>query len=72
MITDETGKALHDRASRGEKLSEEEKQKLESWYFQMDQMEFASIFSKGKKRAEREALLIDIMKEDEDSGLYDS
>ena len=43
MIKDEKGKALHDKASRGEKLSEQEQRQLEDWYAQQDKMELESI-----------------------------
>lgn len=43
MIKDEKGKTLHDRATRGEKLSEQEKQQLEDWYVQQDTLELEAI-----------------------------
>lgn len=39
MTIDEKGKALHDKASKGEKLSQEEQRLLEQWYAKMDQEE---------------------------------
>lgn len=39
MTTDDKGRELHDKATRGEKLSEQEKQQLENWYTQQDRME---------------------------------
>lgn len=43
MIKDDKGRALHDKASQGEKLSEQEKQQLENWYAQQDEMELEAI-----------------------------
>ncbi len=43
MMEEEKGKALHDKASRGEKLSVQEKQQLDEWYAQQDQLEMANI-----------------------------
>lgn len=43
MINDEEGKGLHDRASRGEPLSEVELWQLEEWYAYRDRLEFESI-----------------------------
>lgn len=39
MITDELGKQLHDRVTRGERLSKEEEAWLEAWYAFQDQAE---------------------------------
>lgn len=39
MIKDDKGRELHDKVTRGEKLSEEENQQLENWYAQQDKME---------------------------------
>ena len=36
MTEDERGKSLHDRASRGETLTNEERQFLDRWYAKMD------------------------------------
>ena len=43
MIKDDKGRALHDKASRGEKLSEQEQRQLEDWYAQQDKMELEAI-----------------------------
>ena len=43
MIKDERGRILHDKATRGEKLSEQEKQQLEDWYTQQDKLELEAI-----------------------------
>jgi len=45
MINDEKGKPLHDKATRGEKLSEQEKLKLEDWYAHQDQLELETFQS---------------------------
>ena len=37
MITDDRGKSLHDKATRGEVLSDAEQAQLEQWY---DRQEF--------------------------------
>ncbi|MFZ2901015.1 MAG: hypothetical protein WA004_20455 [Saprospiraceae bacterium] len=42
MTEDEKGKSLHDRASRGEILTEEERQFLKRWYAKMDLEELVS------------------------------
>ncbi|MFQ5859019.1 MAG: initiation control protein YabA [Anaerolineae bacterium] len=39
MVSDNTGKRLHDRATRGEELSEEEQAQLEAWYAIQDRAE---------------------------------
>lgn len=39
MIPNEKGQQLHDRVTRGEELSPEEKQLLEEWYAVQDQAE---------------------------------
>lgn len=39
MISDEKGRQLHDRFTRGESLTTKEKQKLEEWYVRQDQLE---------------------------------
>lgn len=36
MVSNETGKQLHDRATRGEVLSDEEQVQLKSWYATQD------------------------------------
>lgn len=43
MIANEVGQRLHDRATRGEQLSEEERASLESWYAQQDLEEMAAL-----------------------------
>ena len=43
MINDELGKALHDKASRGEQMSETEQQQLEEWYAYQDRLELEAI-----------------------------
>jgi hypothetical protein len=39
MISDDLGKVLHDRATRGEALSDEEQLQLERWYADQDKLE---------------------------------
>lgn len=39
MVADTLGKSLHDRATRGETLSDEEQLQLENWYDQQDSFE---------------------------------
>jgi peptidoglycan hydrolase CwlO-like protein len=39
MVSDELGKQLHDRATRGEALSVEERAQLEDWYATQDRAE---------------------------------
>jgi len=39
MISDEVGKQLHDKATRGESLSPEERTQLENWYALQDNAE---------------------------------
>lgn len=41
MIPDEIGQKLHDRATRGESLSAEERLQLQRWYAHHDQEEMA-------------------------------
>jgi hypothetical protein len=43
MVPNEVGQRLHDRATRGEQLSEEERASLESWYAQQDAEEMAAL-----------------------------
>lgn len=43
MISDKNGLELHDKASKGEALTEQEKAQLELWYSQLDSGE---VFSK--------------------------
>lgn len=38
MVSDNTGKRLHDQATRGEELSEEEQAQLEAWYAIQDRV----------------------------------
>jgi hypothetical protein len=46
MISDELGRQLHDRSTRGESLSIEEEQQLNSWYDQQDEIESRLILSR--------------------------
>ncbi|MBI4758581.1 MAG: hypothetical protein HY783_06225 [Chloroflexi bacterium] len=39
MISDDIGRKLHDRSSRGETLSAEEQKQLENWYASQDNAE---------------------------------
>jgi hypothetical protein len=39
MISDDSAKQLHDRATRGETLSAEEQKQLENWYASQDTAE---------------------------------
>lgn len=41
MINDERGKALHEKATEGGNLTNEEEQQLKDWYAQQDQLELA-------------------------------
>lgn len=43
MLADKKGKELHDKATKGELLSLEEKEQLESWYAAQDKMEAEAI-----------------------------
>jgi hypothetical protein len=43
MIPDEIGQKLHDRATRGETLSPDEREQLEQWYSKHDQEEMARL-----------------------------
>lgn len=43
MISDELGKQLHDRATRGESLSEEEQRQLDMWYAAQDRAEMEAL-----------------------------
>ena len=43
MISDELGKQLHDRATRGETLTAEEQARLESWYAVQDSAEMKEL-----------------------------
>jgi hypothetical protein len=43
MVSDEVGKQLHDRATRGEPLSAEEQVLLEDWYAAQDEAEAAQL-----------------------------
>jgi hypothetical protein len=43
MPSDDVAKQLHDRATRGEVLSGEERPLLEAWYAQQDQQESATL-----------------------------
>jgi peptidoglycan hydrolase CwlO-like protein len=43
MISDDLGKQLHDRATRGETLSTEEQRLLEEWYVEQDRIEMTEL-----------------------------
>ena len=43
MINETLGKQLHDKMSRGETLSAEEREKLDAWYTWMDQEETSTL-----------------------------
>ena len=43
MISDELGKQLHDRATRGESVSEEEQGQLDVWYAAQDRTEMEAL-----------------------------
>lgn len=43
MVSDEIGKQLHDRATRGDILSPDEKVQLEEWYAAQDRDEMATL-----------------------------
>jgi peptidoglycan hydrolase CwlO-like protein len=43
MISDELGKQLHDRATRGETLSAQERASLETWYAAQDRAEMTAL-----------------------------
>jgi peptidoglycan hydrolase CwlO-like protein len=43
MVSDELGKQLHDRATRGETLSVEEQRQLDMWYTAQDYAEMAML-----------------------------
>jgi uncharacterized coiled-coil DUF342 family protein len=43
MSTDTAGQRLHDRATRGEALSDDERAQLEQWYARLDQEEAAAL-----------------------------
>jgi len=43
MVSDELGKQLHDRATRGETLSVEEQRQLDIWYTAQDYAEMAML-----------------------------
>ncbi len=45
MISDDLAQQLHDRATRGEKLSADEQTALESWYAQADDAEKSQLDS---------------------------
>jgi hypothetical protein len=45
MIPDDVGKQLHDRATRGEKLSDAEQSSLDAWYAEKDREE-AALFAR--------------------------
>ena len=43
MVSDELGKRLHDRATRGESLSVQERGQLEAWYAAQDRAEVEAL-----------------------------
>jgi peptidoglycan hydrolase CwlO-like protein len=43
MVSDELGKRLHDRATRGESLSTQERDQLEGWYASQDRTEMEAL-----------------------------
>ena len=43
MINEESGKTFHDRATRGESLTDQEQAKLQQWYTQLDHQENAAL-----------------------------
>jgi cell division protein FtsB len=43
MVSDELGKQLHDRATRGEKLSTSESEQLTAWYAAQDAAEYKAL-----------------------------
>jgi len=43
MIPDERGQQLHDRATRGQALSPDERAQLDDWYAAQDRMEAAEL-----------------------------
>ena len=43
MVSDELGKQLHDRATRGETLSAQERALLETWYAAQDRAEMDTL-----------------------------
>lgn len=51
MISDELGKQLHDRATRGETLSSEEQAQLEAWYTAQDRAETEELGLTGADKA---------------------
>ena len=51
MISDESGQELHDRASRGASLTQDEHIQLDSWLTKQDQAECESLSPKGAEPA---------------------
>lgn len=45
MITDTSSQSLHDRATRGEHLTGDERQRLDAWYAAQDQAESIALAS---------------------------
>jgi hypothetical protein len=43
MQSDEHGRTLHDKRTRGEALSDQEQAELEQWYARLDQQEIAAL-----------------------------
>jgi hypothetical protein len=55
MISNKTGKRLHDRATRGEQLTPEEEAQLEAWYTAQDMAE-ADLLPKNRPDVDLETL----------------
>lgn len=53
MESDKIGKRLHDRATRGEALSEEEQTQLEEWYAMQDRAEAEELSLTGLEKLEQ-------------------
>ena len=51
MISDESGQELHDRASRGASLTQDERTQLDVWLTSQDQAESESLSPKGDEPA---------------------
>ena len=52
MITNDKGKQLHDKASRGKSLTAEEHAQLEEWYAFQDQAEAAALGANEREKAQ--------------------
>jgi hypothetical protein len=55
MVTNELGQQLHDRATRGEALSEEEQRQLNEWYEIQDRAEMEMLSRSWAKRTDESA-----------------